>query len=50
MSHALILEIEQEVENKAVRLRLTNQSRWTPEKSGTAARHKSKLEVKPWEI
>ena len=36
--------------DKAVKLRLTNQSRWTPEKSGTAARHELKLETKPWEI
>lgn len=36
--------------DKAVKLRLTNQARWTPAKAGTAGRNEATSEKKPWEI
>jgi hypothetical protein len=35
--------------DKAVKLRVTNQSRWTPHTGGTAAMNVAKMDKKPWE-
>jgi hypothetical protein len=36
--------------DKAVKLRMTNQSRFTPTAGGTAVRNEAKLDKKPWEV
>jgi hypothetical protein len=36
--------------NLAMRLRMTNQARWSPQSSGTITRNEAKLDKKPWEI